>query len=133
MPFWQFLREGWNGCALLVWPSKMHYSIWKIYLSQDFCCTFSRPKDFFCQYRKYVLNWNNWLEYFRNLTIFKTIALILKIYQRHLFYIHCSYIPSNSCVTEILSIFSAQLCCIDKYLLQSCAVIGWKMSRITEF
>ena len=32
MPFWQFFRKGWNGRALLVRPSKMHHSIWKIIL-----------------------------------------------------------------------------------------------------
>ena len=30
MPFWQFFRMGWDGHALLVRPSKMHHSIWKI-------------------------------------------------------------------------------------------------------
>ena len=30
MSFWQFFREGWKGRALLVRPSKMHHSIWKI-------------------------------------------------------------------------------------------------------
>ena len=30
MPFWQFFRKGWDGRALLVRPSKMHHSIWKI-------------------------------------------------------------------------------------------------------
>ena len=30
MPFWQFFRKGWDGRALLVRPSKIHHSIWKI-------------------------------------------------------------------------------------------------------
>ena len=30
MPFWQFFREAWEACALLVQTSKMHHSIWKI-------------------------------------------------------------------------------------------------------
>ena len=30
MPFWQFVRKGWDGHALLVRPSKMHHIIWKI-------------------------------------------------------------------------------------------------------
>ena len=23
VPFWQFFRMGWDGCALLVWPSRI--------------------------------------------------------------------------------------------------------------
>ena len=30
MPFWQFFRMGWYGCALLVWPSRIPHRIWKI-------------------------------------------------------------------------------------------------------
>ena len=28
--FWRFLRKGWDGCTLLMQPSKIHHSIWRI-------------------------------------------------------------------------------------------------------
>ena len=31
MPFWQYFRKGWNGCALLVQPSKSNHSNCKKY------------------------------------------------------------------------------------------------------
>jgi len=30
VPFWQFFRQGWDGRALLVWPSRIPHRISKI-------------------------------------------------------------------------------------------------------
>ena len=73
MPFWKFLKNGWDGCALLVQASKLHHSIWKILFVlganeyQDWKAKLESAYSFILKYSKmtvWMMNLNNVLHKF---------------------------------------------------------------------
>ena len=89
MPFWQFFRMGWNGCALLGQPSRIPHRNWKIFFVSGADECIERLEDkireclFLLKYSKITVCWRFRIHCSISSTCYKTL---IKPIWKHLFY-----------------------------------------------